>query len=192
MIQHPMIRRALVPWLGVLAVLGCIGCDRTAPPAVDGKAPIEATPSTDARADMRGRWTIDPDRLAEQPALREMPPEQRLLALEMSKNLLASMTVRFGEDTYAITTGGKTVEGRYAIVEQRGAELVLALTEGEGGATEQVQLRVDSRGLVMTSGADVLPLQRRAEAEDKDETEGEAEAAPAKEPLKIAAPPEGE
>lgn len=191
MIQHPMMRQALVPSLGLLAVLAVSGCDRTAPPASDGKAPIEATPSTDARADMRGRWTIDPERLAEQPALREMPPEQRLLALEMSQNLLASMTVRFGEDTYAITTGGKTVEGRYAIVEERGADLVLALTEGEGGTTEQVQLRVDSRGLVMTSGADVLPLRRKAEAEDEDKAEA-AEAAPTKEPLKIAAPPEGE
>jgi hypothetical protein len=184
---HPL--RALM--LTVLAVLAVSGCDRTAPPAVDGKTPIEATPSTDARADMRGRWTIDPDRLAEQPFLREMPPEQRQLALEMSQNLLASMTVRFGDDTYAITTGGKTIEGRYAIVEERGADLVLALTEGEGGTTEQVQLRVDSRGLVMTSGADVLPLRRRAEAEDEDKAEA-AEAAPTKEPLKIAAPPAGE
>lgn len=187
------LQRALVPAL--LAVVAT-GCERQTAAPDEAKAPIAATPSADPRREMQGRWTIDPDRLAEQPALAAMSPEQRTLALEMSANLLASMTVRFGEADYAITTAGKTVEGRYTITAQDGAELVLSLVEdrgdGEPGAPEEVRLRVDSRGLVMTAGDDVLPLRRRADAEETGAAEATPPEAPAKEPLKIAAPPEGE
>jgi len=137
------------------------GCGPKAEPE-SASAPITTIPSADPRADMQGRWTVDPERLAQQPTLEAMPPEQRRLALEMSRNLLASMTVRFDADRYAITISGKTVEGAYAIVGQQGPDLTIELREDDAEAPEQVTLRVDSRGLVMTSGDDVLPLRRRA------------------------------
>lgn len=184
--------RAVAP---ALLALVTIGCERQTAGPDEARAPIAATPSADPRREMQGRWTIDPDRLAEQPALAAMSPDQRTLALEMASNLLTSMTVRFGEADYAITTAGKTVEGRYTIASQDGAELVLSLVEdrgeGDAAAPEEVRLRVDSRGLVMTAGDDVLPLRRRTDAEET----GAAEATPPeppREPLKIAAPPDGE
>lgn len=149
-----------------LALALTTGCTRPSEPTdatANGAAPIAATPSTDPRADMLGRWTIDPERLAEQPTLAGKTPEQKQLALEMSRNLLASMTVRFEGDRYAITIGGKTVEGAYTIVGQQGADLTVELVEDDGEAPERVTLRVDSRGVVMTSGGDVLPLRRRTE-----------------------------
>lgn len=154
-----------------------LGCgDKRDPAAATGEAPIIATPSADPRADMRGRWTIDPERLGEQPSLAAMPAEQRQLALEMSRNLLASMTVRFDEARYAMTISGKAVEGAYTIVAQEGPDLTLELREDGAEAPERVTLRVDSRGLVLTSGEDVLPLRRKADAEPAPTPSGEGPA----------------
>ncbi len=159
MISSRVVRAVSAAALALLVGAGCT--PKSAPPS--SEAPITATPSADPRADMRGRWTIDPERLATQPSMAAMPPEQRALALEMSRNLLASMTVRFEEARYAITIGGKTVEGAYTIVGQEGADLTVELVEDGGEGPERVTLRVDSRGVVMTSGDDVLPLRRRTE-----------------------------
>lgn len=161
-----------------LLVLAClallVGCrNRGAPPTdgPSGQSAPAARPVADPKAEMLGAWTVDVDRLPEQPNFKAMPEQQRTLALEMARNLLASMTVRFEPHSYAITTGGKTVGGTWRVVAQRGGTFELELSEtppeeGQPPVVEKMTLRVDSRGLIMIAAEDeALPLRRKAEDE---------------------------
>lgn len=164
--------------LACLALLALTGCrDRTPPGEQTGAAaPPVARPVADPKAEMLGAWTVDVERLPEQENFARMPEQQRALALEMARNLLASMTVRFEPHSYAITTGGKTIEGTWRVVAQRGGTLELELSEqAEAGAEPRVEamtLKVDSRGLLMIAAEDeALPLRRKAEP-DAPQTDG--------------------
>lgn len=160
----------------VLLAIAClallVGCrNRGAPPPDEGgtaATPAPAKPVDDPKAEMIGAWTVDVERLPEQANFKAMPEHQRTLALEMARNLLASMTVRFEPHSYSITTAGKTVSGTWRVVTQRGGTLELELSESPAGdgdpVVEQMTLKVDSRGLLMIAAEDeALPLRRKAE-----------------------------
>lgn len=156
----------------VLLATGCRTRD-PAPPTGTASRPIAARPVADPRAEMIGQWTVDVDRLPEQANFARMPEKQRALALEMARNMLTSMTVRFEEHSYAITTGGKTVSGTWRVVSRRGSTLELELIEagenGEAPTMEKMVLQVDSRGLIMTAADDeALPLRRKVDASAAD------------------------
>ncbi len=162
-------RYALIAAACLALLFGCR--NRGAPPA-DGvetaAKPPPARPVADPKAEMLGAWTVDVERLPEQENFKAMPEQQRTLALEMARNLLASMTVRFEPHSYSITTAGKTVGGTWRVVTQRGGTLELELSEapeGEGDPViERMTLQVDSRGLLMIAAEDeALPLRRKAE-----------------------------
>lgn len=160
-------RRFILPCLLLLALPACR--ERAPKPTTGESSPPPARPVADPRAEMLGDWTVDVARLPEQANFREMPAQQRALALEMAENLLASMTVRFTEHGYAITTGGKTVEGTWRIVSQRAGTLTLELYEtppegGEAIPAEQMVVQVDTRGLLMKAAEDeALPLRRKVD-----------------------------
>lgn len=175
-----MLRPFALVCLALVALAGCR--NRGAPADDDGPStprPV-ARPVADPKAEMLGAWTVDVERLPEQPEFARMPEQQRALALEMAGNLLASMTVRFDAHSYSITTGGKTIEGTWRVVAQRGGTLELELSEqageGEPPRIEKMRLQVDSRGLVMVAAeGEALPLRRKVDD-------------PARQPAKVAAP----
>lgn len=158
--------------LAALALLLLLapGCrDRDPGPSSGGAvAPPPARPVADPRAEMIGEWTVDVERLPELENFTRMPPQQRSLALEMARNTLSSMTVRFDAHSYAITTGGKTIGGTWRVLARRGGTLELEISEAaeEGGepVVEKLRLDVDSRGLLMIAADDeALPLRRKVD-----------------------------
>ena len=170
--------------LAVACLVLLVGCrDRGAQdPQATAAEPVAAEPVADPRAEMLGAWTVDVERLPEQANFKAMPEQQRTLALEMARNLLASMTVRFEDGKYAITTAGKTVDGTWRIVGEQGGTLELELTEtaAEGAApvVEKMTLKVDSRGLLMIAAEDeALPLRRKTDDAAKP-TEASGDEAP--------------
>ena len=139
----------------LLALAAASGCNKPAP----SDAP--AGDLSDPKAYLQGRWTVDVDRLAQQPHLEAMPTEQRALALEMAGNVVGSMTVEFTGDHYALSMGGKTIEGAYTVDAAQGRTLTLKTTEPDG-KTGELGIDVSEAGLLMRSGdGEALPLRRK-------------------------------
>ncbi len=136
----------------VFAALLLVGCGKkggdSAKPSNAGKAPREA---------VLGVWTVDVARLAEQPHLLAMPPEQRTLSVEMARGMLRSMTVEFTSERYAIRVGGAANEGSYTVRTESGARLVLA-AKGDNGEATEMTVTVEGEGLLLEPAPDEHPI----------------------------------
>ncbi len=110
---------------------------------------------------IQGTWTVDVVRLAEQPHLAALPPEQRKLSLEMAQNVVGSMTVEFEGDHYRLGMGGKVLEGTFKTETTEGRKLTLSLTEADG-EQDTLHLETSDQGLLFRPGqGEALPLKRR-------------------------------
>jgi hypothetical protein len=139
----------------LLALATATGCKKATP------TDAAVGDLSDPKAYLQGRWTVDLERLAKQPHLEAMPAEQRALALEMAGNVVGSMTVEFTGDHYALSMGGKTIEGGYTVGPAQGRTLTLKTTEPDG-KTGELGIEVSEAGLLMRSGdGEALPLRRK-------------------------------
>lgn len=121
------------------------------------ETPAPETPEAQLRARIIGDWRLDLDSLDADPQFAKLPPQQRMQALAMARQMMADVSFSFAEDgKVRLGFAGTGRTGTYTVdrVEGNALHVTTRTGSGEDETVEQVVLRVEGDAIVVSEGAD--------------------------------------
>jgi len=99
-----------------------------------------------------GKWGIDTEALKSSKKFKDMPEDQKKMALAMMEGMMGSATFEFTKDAVKITMMGKTQEAKYSVTKEDGKSLVLS--SEKDGKKETINITFKSDDSIAMKGDD--------------------------------------
>ncbi len=130
---------------------------QTAAPAAETPEPAGDDPQAQLVARLAGDWRMDLESLERDPQIAKLPPQQRMQALVMARQMMSDVSFSFTEDGKVRLGFGPTGRtGTYTVdkVDGNALHITTRTKQGDDESVEKVVLRIEGDAMWVTEGAD--------------------------------------